>query len=357
MLTRNDHPDSPAVADAYESMSAFWRSMEQHARGLERGTIWDTFECGERRTLERTIANIYQAPDAVVVSSGMCAISVAVMAIARTFGLKVQRNIGYGYFESTDVIDNVFRPLGVTQDSAGGGIALMEPVVNAPTLRAHASWALEAKFVLIDNSLFSVSMNWPLWRQHLKGSFCLIESLPKYWTHAASGGVVVGDSDAIEVVRTTARQLGVLLSRQACVSILKERYVETVTERLHTMAANTQVFASVLRDTRPELVVRLPHEIAWGFGLDKALSSLAFVLYPLDLPMEEEFERWAVSAAGLTGHPMIRAGYGWDETYGRAYGHNILNTAAGCAYLRFSVGVEAKDTIAQIARALGRVTR
>ena len=26
---------------------------------------------------------------------------------------------------------------------------------------------------------------------------------------------------------------------------------------------------------------------------------------------------------------MVRAGYGWTETYGRAYGNNALNTASG----------------------------
>lgn len=357
MLTRNDHSDSAAVADAYESMSALWHSMEQHARGLEPGTIWDTFECGERRMLERQIATIYQAPDAVVVSSGMCAISCAAMAIAHKFGLKVQQNIGYGYFETTDVIDNVFRPLGVTQNTVGGGIAIIEPVANVPGLRSHASSTFDAEVAVIDNSLFSVSVNWPLWTQYIKGRFCIVESLPKYWTHAASGGVIIGDADTIEIIRTTARRLGVLLSRQACISILEEGYMETVQDRLQTMASNAQVFASALRDIRPELVVRLPHEVARGSGLDQALSSLAFVLYPSDLPMEEEFERWAVSAGRLTGHPMIRAGYGWDETYGRAYGNNILNTSAGCAYLRFSVGLEDKSTIAQIACALERVIR
>jgi hypothetical protein len=130
---------------------------------------------------------------------------------------------------------------------------------------------------------------------------------------------------------------------------------DALPDRLAEHAQAADRFADSLRRLRPELLTRVPHQVARAAGLAGACSSLVFVLYPDEIRCLEEFEAWAARVSDLSGgRPAVRAGYGWPLTYGRAYGKDALNTAAGVQYLRFSVGLESPSTLALYASALRR---
>ncbi|MGZ0049317.1 hypothetical protein [Brevibacillus gelatini] len=356
-LTRTND-DKSYIADAYYSMAQFWSEMQKHTDGLAEGSIWDTFESGERVILERKLAKLYGAPDAVVICSGMGAIAVTLIAISAHLQLPIQRNSLYGYFENVDLMENVLDKCKLLGKSGEPGIKLIEPISNEPRLTINLrGFNNEVNgYSVIDNSLFSISASWSFWRDRINGSFCLVESLPKYLSHTVSGGVVFGEEEMIGVIRNTARRLGMLLTRSSCKALLKDDSIDTTADRLQLLGERAQYFADTLRAERPELIVRLPQEIAQGAGLDGVRSSLVFVLYPEDINCLEEFENWSLQASKLLdGRPMVRAGYGWNRTYGRSYGKNILNTVAGTNYLRFSIGLEDLDTIKQLAKLLRRV--
>jgi hypothetical protein len=78
-----------------------------------------------------------------------------------------------------------------------------------------------------------------------------------------------------------------------------------------------------------------------------------FVIYPEGAPVLDDFEAWAARAEALLDRPMVRHGYGWTGTHGRAYGANKLNAPSGIEYIRFSVGLETPDVLRELAGFLG----
>lgn len=349
------------VADAYFSMEEFWSNMDDHEKGLSDGTIWDTYECGERRKLESRLAVLYGAPDATVICSGMGAITTAILAVSAAYQIPIECEKKYGYFENSDLIENLFKKLGLVGEIGTAGVKLIEPITNEPSLRVNLCNLKNSSetggFSIIDNSLFSVSAPWKTWSEQISNSFCVVESLPKYITHSVSGGVVYGEKEVIQKIRETARRMGMLLPRHSCISILEDKDVKTVKNRLEKMGNSANLFAQTIREERPELTVRLPQEVAQGAGLPNVQTSLVFILYPDELNPLEEFEFWSREVSKLQGRPVVRAGYGWNYTYGRIYGNNKLNTNSGKTYLRFSIGLEDQDTIKQMAKILKRVNK
>ncbi|MFS0752934.1 PLP-dependent transferase [Oceanobacillus sp. 1P07AA] len=330
--------------------------MEQQSLGNRFGSIWDTYECGERTRLENELANLYKAPDSLVVSSGMAAITCVLLDLMTNHNLYLSDEKTYGYFEINNLIESVFNKL-FPMNPVNKKIKIIEPIVNEPGMTINLNNLTdldETNALIIDNSLFSSSVPWPEWRKRARGKLFVIESLPKYLTHKVSGGVIIGEKDLLESLRQTARKIGVLLSRQASEKILNEDF-KTHNRRLERLKDNADVFANKLRDIRPDLVVQTPHDLAAGAGLIRAKSSLVFVYYPNDQQLDREFSDWAKNTSRLLDNrPMVRAGYGWNKTYGRAYGNNQLNTSKGQKYLRFSIGLENKDIIEQMAVHLRR---
>src|SRR5262249_47178305 len=99
------------VADAFASMEEFWTALRQHEAGVRLGSIWDTYESGERRQAEAALARAYDAPAAVVVCSGMAAITVSLIGASLFTGRPVERSTSCGYFEIVDVMEGIFGPL------------------------------------------------------------------------------------------------------------------------------------------------------------------------------------------------------------------------------------------------------
>lgn len=143
------------------------------------------------------------------------------------------------------------------------------------------------------------------------------------------------------------------MSRAASTAVL-DASIETAADRLGQHAANAELFARELAEQRPDLEVRIPHQVARTAGLDGACSSLVFLIYPPGASVLDDFETWAARAEQLVGRPMVRHGYGWTGTHGRAYGPNKLNAPAGTEYIRFSVGLEPPEVLSELAGLMAR---
>jgi hypothetical protein len=327
-------------------MSALWRALREHEAGASPGSIWDTYESGERRLLERRLAETYGAPAATAVCTGMTGVMNALMAASLAVDAPLEEPRHCGHYEILDLFEGVLGRLGPRTQV---GIRVVEPVTNDPTLRVHTDAIEEpAAAVVIDNSLFSVSLPWPVWAQRSPSPLLVVESIPKFLCREANGGVIFGEEDMVEAVRDLSRRTGTLMSRGASTAVL-DASIETAAERLRSHAAKAELFARALRARRPDLEVRIPHQVARSAGLEGACSSLVFLIYPPAASVMDDFEAWASRAEQMLGRPMVRHGYGWTQTYGRAYGRNKLNAPAGTEYIRFSVGLEPPDVLEELA--------
>ncbi|WP_330961987.1 hypothetical protein [Photobacterium sp. 53610] len=283
-MTHDD--DTSNVADCFYSMSDFWNALENHESGRCKGTIWDTYEAGDRRELEYSLARQFGSPAAVVITSGMGAITCALLALAIKTGAKPIVNSWASYFENVDLLDNFLSPL--FADSDIDRILLIEPVSNEPNLSVGLR-ALETNSAgyVIDNSMFSASVPWNEWKRSNSQPLCVAESIPKYLCRSASGGVVYGEEDVIECVRSIARRTGMLLCRRSCVEINSDTGLLRVGERLTRHSRNAEYFAAIIQERHPYLITRLPHKIARSAGLRNASSSLVFLIPPEDLDIQQ----------------------------------------------------------------------
>lgn len=344
----------PPVADAFESMDEFWAALADHSAGSTRGSVWDTYEAGERRELEQSLSDGFAAPSAVVVSSGMAAATVALLTMTVTTGTALAPAKWCDYFELTDLCQRIMGPL--LGEARHSGTRIVEPVSNSPGLKTSLRAVDDADGpVIVDNSLFSWSVPWPEWRKRNARELLVFESIPKFLNREVSGGVIYGDTILTDHARSIARATGTLLHRRACLSVL-ENGIGNVRSRIAVHADRARAFAEELQGRRPDLVVRRPDALARAAGLRGADSALVFAIYPEDADCTIEFDAWAAACQRMCGRPMVRAGYGWQTTHARAYGNDPLNSDPSTAFVRFSIGLEEEAMVKAFAARLTRAT-
>lgn len=341
-----DDKNGISVADAYDSMNEFWAALKAQRQTGESGSIWDTYEAGERRAAELQLAKLFGSDDAVLVNSGMAALTVAAMAAAAEYSVKIRPPESSSYFEISNWYKTIISPLGLnTTSSKEPAVELREAVTNTPSLTPYGVLGQQGNSALctiLDNSLFSVSVGWAQWAQLFKSDLLIFESIPKYLCRQISGGVIYGCGSSIERVRNIALASGVLLQRRACALLLKEELFK-IPQKILNQSINAEFIANRLREQRKDLLVKLPHEIARVAGLSSAACSLVFVIYPEDKSMINEFDAWCKQVKINLRRPLVRAGYGWSETHARCYGNDELNTSTPTAYMRISAGVSSDE--------------
>lgn len=348
--------NDPPVADEYDDMGSFWAALDSQGRGAAPGSIWDPYESGERRAAELRLAALFDAPDSVLLASGMLAISVALMAQAELSGLPISRATDGAYFENQLLLDTLSSLVRRPDGSAKPAVELVELVGNSARFPITAGLG-PRRAAVVDNSLFSVSLPYSELRQVAGGDCVVVESVPKYLARAVPAGVVYGPAAPVAHVRTLARRLGALLDRRsatALVGALPDSAAD-LRERLRLHAANAETFAAELRtwlDDGHELV--LPHRVARRAGFASACASIVAVRPTGDpAPLRDAFARWSVAVRARRGRGVVRAGYGWPLTYARWYEADVLNTPSGECYLRVSVGRESTEEIRSLACGLG----
>ncbi|MEV8537106.1 hypothetical protein [Streptomyces sp. NPDC051211] len=327
------------VADQYPTMDHFWSDAAAQEQGLSDGTFWDTYEHGRRRRLEQALAAAYGAPDAVLVNSGMAGIHAALVT-ATEHGSRPLRLPARQYFETHDLVRNV--PLGRPADPSLGAVAFLEPVTNAPTLDVNDPADLgdgTDRFV-VDNSLFGHAFPYADLRAWLGGRPALVvESVAKYLSGLISGGVVYGDRDAVDAVRTYARRTGALL-QGAALAYLAPADIRLARQRILSHITAADAFSAHVDKTLWHVMEPDPaHLHRAGIPARLRTGSLVF-LRPLDDSTDcaAVVDRWIAATADLDQPVRLQAGFGWPWTTTRSYGVDRLNQPDGPRYVRISVG-------------------
>ncbi|MEU4771524.1 PLP-dependent transferase [Micromonospora sp. NPDC023644] len=369
--------DGYALAAAYRDMDEFWADAARQETGDSLATYWDSYEHGLRRRLEGTLAATYGCEQAVLVNTGMSAIDVALRSLRLPPGSRLLVH-ERAYFETSDYLQEVLAPTGVAAvpvdltDAATitASVAthqpdaiLLETVLNGPACDIPAlSTALSCGIPLVLD-ISTVGHGVP---EGLRGSttapLIAVESGAKYLTRQASSGVLYGWSEAITAARLTARRTGQQLTGRA-LHRLRVGEILTSARRISLHAERTAQFVEVL-GSLPALTVTSAASVpAAGDALREQLGksapgSLCYVRLPVAERDADQAHRECVSRwQELVGGRRIRAGFGWTATTARSYGRDALNTAAGQAFVRVSVGIEPAPVVRELATAFVRACR
>jgi cystathionine beta-lyase/cystathionine gamma-synthase len=359
------------IAQGYRSMEEFWEDAVRQERGDSDLAFWDSYENGYRRRIEQVIAATFGAERAVAVNSGMAAIDVVLRSRLQPGSrLLVHER---AYFETTELIDHLLAPCGVEvvrtdmtdRDALAAAArqrpdaALVETVVSGPSVDIpHLDVLIDSGVpVLLDNSAIGFALPGSI--LSAGGEVVIVESGTKYLCREASVGVVLGAAWA-EEARATTRRTGVGLQGRGLHHV-RPGEIAHVRDRLLIHTHRLSRFVERLRDEsdalltvttalngaegRGDLLARLVHAGAGG--------CTAYVRYRRPPPdVETACRRGVAGWAAAIGGRRIRAGFGWTDTSARAYGADRLNTAAGHAFVRVSVGIEPEEDVVGMASAM-----
>ena len=359
------------VADPFTSMAEFWAKADLHGAGQAPGTYWDTYESGDRRRLEHVVAAGYGSPGALLLNSGMSALYCVLSALLGPGDRLLTHD--RGYFETTDLLENVLRPRGVelvradlgTATSVGGAghaVVLAETVLNAPGC-ALPNVPEGEHVVVVDATFTSWSFDYTdICRAVGSDKVVVVESGTKYLTRAASAGVVYATAELDEKVRAFARRTGQQLQGRA-LNALRRAEIAALRERMAVHDANLVAFCDALADcgmtvTTGRSAAAAHPDTTFAPLITKAGGgALVFVTPPAGTPavdFDRVLDDWRLAAGGAVG---VRAGFGWDRTTGRSYRGSRLNQPDAPEYLRVSVGLEDEPTIAALASSLAAILR
>ncbi|MFD9733501.1 trans-sulfuration enzyme family protein [Umezawaea sp. NPDC059074] len=219
-------PLAPALhqttVNTYPDLAALHRVLD----GEEDGQVYYRFGHYNGQVLERAVADLEGAADAVATASGMAALTGVVLALVESGGHVVADRNAYG--GTRHLLDVDLPRLGIETtlvDAADlaeveraltrrTGLLLVEALTN-PTVRVPdlpALVDLAAGFgttVAVDATFASPALVRPL--DH--GADLVWHSVPKYLGghSAAMGGVVAGDAGLVDLVRQSVVSLGATL--------------------------------------------------------------------------------------------------------------------------------------------------
>lgn len=358
-------------ASGYASMEEFWDDAAEQERGRSSRAYWDSYENGRRRQVEQLLADAFGTEQAVLVNSGMSAVDVALRGLTRPDRALLAHS--RMYFESADLLDALFAPWGLPVTR----IDLTDADAVESLVRSHPP-AVALLEVALNGPGCDVPVLEPLWRAglttvvdvsalgtavaplvpHAPADTIFVESGTKYLTRQASVGVIYGGGATVEVARSCARRTGIQLQGRALHQI-RPAEIRHAPLRHALHADRLRRFAAVVTGALPDVTVRTATVGAAGRPdllartvADGAAGCMAFVqVGGLDSDREERAYREIVArwAATVPGDRRVRAGFGWTETTGRAYGRDALNTDEGNCFARFSVGVEPVHRVEELA--------
>jgi len=360
-----------SVAEPVETMEQFWELVAETEAGTSERTYWDTFENGRRLQLERTLASVYGADEAILLNCGMSAISVALGACKVSGGTRLL--VGRSrYFETSGLLERHLRPSGVNVrevDVLKPGaiteaiedfqpeVVFLETVANMPSVDAIKDIRLlsgrqPSPVFIIDNSVQSVLTRW----FELLGApdqVLVLESGTKYVTNDVMCGVIYGASAPLmKAARHYARDSGQFLQARA-LSYLEPALLELLPLRMAVHSRNVGAFVEELAAAQLEgptvstLDKRADHTNQDLFRAGR--GSLIYLEISGSDPAiyRQILHRWRSASLNCATAvvPDIRAGFGWLRTSSRVYESAALNRSDAPSYLRISVGLEELDAI------------
>lgn len=361
------------IAQGYRSMEEFWEDATRQERGESDFAFWDTYENGYRRRIEQLIALTFGMKQAVAINSGMAAIDVALRSRLYPGSRLLVHN--RAYFETSELIDHVLPAWGVEvvrtdmtdREAVAAAIrrrpdaALVETVVSGPSVDIpYLELLIDAEVpVVLDNSAVGFGLPGSILADFSR--VVVVESGTKYMCRDASVGVVLGGAWA-EDARLMTRRTGIGLQGRG-LHYVRPGEVARLRDRLVLHSHRLTRFVETLRDDSDGmLVVTTAVDGAGGRDdllprliRDGARGCLAYLRYRRPPPDPEAAYRTGVARwAATSGGHRVRAGFGWTDTCTRAYGADRLNTVAGLAFVRVSVGIEPEEDVVSMASAMAR---
>jgi cystathionine beta-lyase/cystathionine gamma-synthase len=365
------------VAEPTEDMDEFWKLAAATDAGSTTLTYWDTFENGRRRQLECVLAEVYRAPQAILVNCGMSAIAVALGSCKVKTGTRLM--VGKArYFEMSGLIERYLRPIGVeilevdiarpnalasALDSFRPEVVFLETVANMPSVDPVCDlekWSScpSAPIFVIDNSVQSALTRW-FDLLDFPDRLIVVESGTKYLTNDAMCGVVYGARDLIDTARHFARDTGQYLQARA-LSYLDPAMIRLLPLRMATHSRNVRAFASQvsicgISGVRLSALDKLSdngNSSVFGRGV----GSLLYL--EIDSCNAAQYKRilstWRQKARtrGDAFVPDVRAGFGWLRSSTRVYETTRLNRSDAPCYLRISLGLEDVGAVTASAQCL-----
>lgn len=375
------------IARSYDSMDEFWSDADAQSAGASPFTFWDTYEHGRRRQIERVVADVYGAEDALLLNTGMSAVTAAIEAAGLRPGDRLLTGL-YSYFETSEYIEKNLSLRGIeilrvpigNPDAMRTAIAqskprliLFETTTNAPD--AAVPLGLEAwlasrqdALVVCDNTVQGPLTRWfsdPELAGLLPAQFLVVESATKYLSQSVMAGIVYGKREQVDRARAFARVTGQQLQEKAF-NHLRNGNLLHVGRRLKLHSRNTELVADELssrcggafavrllsgspraRRDRPDLFSEGVGGIVFLVPRDaEGLAGTAPAI------CRRVLSSWR-DRLGAIGYPLrIRAGFGWNETSARIYETGALNQPDAPAYLRISIGIEPKEVARQFGATL-----
>lgn len=254
----------PVTTPIYTATSYFYDSMDQLDKVFAReqdGPSYTRYDNPTRVALEELVRELENGAGAVACASGMAALYLSVLAALMDRPRRViAADALYG--TTTSMLMSVLGPIGVETSFVNicdlnaveaaiaetkPGAIVMETVSN-PLLRVGemdkiAALARKAGAVLVVDSTFATPL---LVRPLELGAGIVVHSATKYLAGHGDvlGGVIVGDQENYETLRTLARTLGPVMGPFE--SYLTMRGIKTLALRVERQCANACKVASWL---------------------------------------------------------------------------------------------------------------
>ncbi len=341
---------NPPIASTYSSMGAFWKDYELQQKGLSDGTIWDTYEHGKRRKLEKLFAKSYGSESALLLNSGMSAVAVVFGMMKLKKGDKImigKRN----YFEISKFIKDWVEPFGVNilkvdvtnfQDvkralKTKPKLVFVETVTNEPSLATPEKFELwpslsPTSLFVIDNSIQSFNVRW-FKKIRSPKNLIVLESATKYLTQECVAGLLYGGKALIDRARDFARDTGQQLQERAF-NFISPNEANHIDKKLRLHARNVKHFVSILKNGLKDVDI-------------KTVNALVFIKFKGCGPKtyRKIVDRWHKRSL-----VDIRAGFGWNATGVRVYESTKLNQSDAPNYIRISIGTESLNRIRVLAK-------
>ncbi|MDD0969013.1 MULTISPECIES: PLP-dependent transferase [Pseudomonas] len=370
------------IATCYSSMDEYWRDAQAQANGKSSNTIWDIYEHGSRRRLEGSFAAVLNVEAALLLNSGMSAISVAINAV----GLKPTDAVFVGkssYFETNEVLEHFVDVIGCRIHSIdfldipafesalrefSPKLLVVETATNCPTPESlpnfsQVDFGKKWPMIICDQTIVGfpdadVSLNYP-------GDVVYLASLSKFVTNSISAGLIFGRASSVDRCRKIARFSGQNLQEHAF-NFIRHSDITCVHYRMELHQLNVQLFMDALTQVKEELSLLRTLErdflgdTANGSGVHGCL--IFFALIPRQgqdyfSPELVESHRavvcqWQMFSQRHGETFDIRSGFGWRKTSIRCYEGSQLNQSNAPSYMRISVGLESRRAVMCLAAQL-----
>lgn len=332
------------------------------------------FNTPNQEMLCKKIAALENTEDALIFSSGMAAISSAMLGFLKrgdhvliqqviyggTYNFVVKEFEKYGIEYSFTESDNVkdFVPLIKSSTKVIYIETPSNPLLGITNMKAISNLAKEHNLITMIDNTFASPINQ---NPHDYGIDIVIHSATKYMGGHSdiSAGAVAGTKEHIQQIWETAINLGGNLS-DFTVWML-ERSLKTLNLRVKEQTKNAQVMAEYLEQNKdinrvyyPGLESHPQHEIAKnqmkGFGAMLSFE-LSEGIDALDFQKALQLIKPSMSLAGLESTTVSPA----QTTHALLSEEERLNRGIRDGLIRFSVGIEeTEDLIADIEQAIGQ---